>query len=148
MSTHQHLLDHIQSLVIVDTHEHLPHREEARPPHVDLLTEWPRHDFSCDPVSAGLSDQDLAFVRNSAENFHERRRRVEPYWHAARNTGYGQALALTARDVYGSGATQMLRKRTGLLWSCSSNGPGVDRSPRPPPVGFGTSRSSWINTPL
>lgn len=100
MSTYTELLDHIQSLKIIDTHEHLPF-EADRPKETDVLEEWLAHYFSCDLVSAGLSDEGLATVRDSRKDLHERWTIAEPYWHAAKSTGYGRSLALAARDLYG-----------------------------------------------
>ena len=99
MKTYDDLLEHIQSLKIVDTHEHLPF-ESDRPVDSDVLSEWLIHYFSCDLVSAGLSDGDLAIARDSSKDLIERWRVVQPYWHAAQSTGYGRSLALAARDLY------------------------------------------------
>ena len=100
MDTYSNLLEHIQSLSIVDTHEHLPFESE-RLKDTDVLAEWLRHYFSCDLVSAGLSDSDLAAARDSREDIKGRWKLVEPYWHAAESTGYGRSLAIAARDLYG-----------------------------------------------
>jgi uncharacterized protein len=100
MNSYSSLLEHIQSLKIIDTHEHLPF-ESARPKDTDVLAEWLTHYFSCDLVSAGLSDKDLATVRDSRLDIKSRWKIVEPYWHAAETTGYGRSLAIAARDLYG-----------------------------------------------
>lgn len=99
MSTYTELREHVQSLKIIDTHEHLPF-ESDRSVESDVLEEWLAHYFSCDLVSAGLSDEDLKAVRDSRQNIRKRWSIVEPYWHAAESTGYGRALALAARDLY------------------------------------------------
>ncbi|MBW2366586.1 MAG: amidohydrolase family protein [Deltaproteobacteria bacterium] len=100
MDAYNSLLDHTQSLKIVDTHEHLP-LESERPKDTDVLAEWLLHYFSCDLVSAGLTDNDLSTVRDSRQDITRRWKIVEPYWRAAESTGYGRALAFTARDIYG-----------------------------------------------
>lgn len=51
--------------------------------------------------SAGLSDSDLAAVRDSRRDINDRWAIVEPFWHAAESTGYGRSLAFAARDLYG-----------------------------------------------
>ncbi len=66
MGAHDELLGHVESLHIVDTHEHLPGREERRPQNTDVLAEWLMHYFSCDLVSAGLPRQTLSLVRGRA----------------------------------------------------------------------------------
>jgi len=93
------LREHIGGLWVVDTHEHLSNEDE-RSKDDDVLIEWLRHYYSCDLVSAGLSDADLAFVRNPAKPLMERWARVETYWNAARSTGYGRSLDIAARDIY------------------------------------------------
>ena len=100
MDAYSELVDHINALKIIDTHEHLPF-ERDRSTDADVLAEWLTHYFSCDLVSAGLSDADLAFARDSKRDITERWNAVEPYWHAAQSTGYGRALAISARDIYG-----------------------------------------------
>ena len=100
MSTYSELLEHIQSLRIIDTHEHLPF-ESKRSRDTDVLAEWLTHYFSSDLVSAGLGDNELATVRDSRKDIQGRWQMVEPYWHAAESTGYGRALSLAARDIYG-----------------------------------------------
>jgi len=101
MSTYYNeLLDHIQPMEIIDTHEHLP-VESERPQETDVLAEWLRHYFSSDLVSAGLSDSDLEASRDSSRDIKNRWKIVEPYWRAAESTGYGRALTIAAKDLYG-----------------------------------------------
>lgn len=100
MNAYSSLLDYIQSLAIIDTHEHLPF-EADRPKDSDVLQEWLQHYFSCDLVSAGLSEKDLGTARDSKQDLASRWQLIEKYWHAAESTGYGRALALAARDLYG-----------------------------------------------
>jgi len=102
MTNHyERLREHVFGLEIIDTHEHLPAREADRPKEPDVLAEYLTHYFSCDLVSAGLSDQQLAVVRDWRKGLRERWRIAEPYWNAARNTAYGRALDIAVRDIYG-----------------------------------------------
>jgi predicted TIM-barrel fold metal-dependent hydrolase len=100
MTTYDQLLAFINDLHIIDTHEHLP-MEHQRSQTADVLEDWLIHYFSCDLVSAGLSDQAFAQVRDSSKPLTDRWNLVEPYWEAARSTGYGRALDIAARDIYG-----------------------------------------------
>jgi hypothetical protein len=100
MTPYDELLHFINDLWIIDTHEHLP-SEKNRGLQADVLSEWLRHYFTSDLVSAGLSDQGLAQARDSSGDLLKRWRLVEPYWHAARSTGYGRSLDIAARDIYG-----------------------------------------------
>jgi uncharacterized protein len=99
-SVREQLLGHINELQIIDSHEHLP-QESDRPGDTDVLAEWLTHYFSCDLVSAGLSDAGLEQARDSREDLQRRWQLVEPYWDAARSTGYGRSLDLGARAIYG-----------------------------------------------
>lgn len=100
MNIYNTLHDYIQTLKIIDTHEHLPF-EADRPKNTDVLAEWLTHYFSSDLISAGMTDNDLAIVRDSSKDIKDRWKIVEPYWHAAESTGYGRSLSLAAKDLYG-----------------------------------------------
>jgi hypothetical protein len=93
--------DRVMELEIVDTHEHLPHREDAREKTTDVLKEWLQHYFSRDLISAGLPLKDYQAVLDHGHPLMERWDLVEPFWNAARHTGYGRSLELSARDLYG-----------------------------------------------
>lgn len=100
MKPYDSLLHFINTLGILDTHEHLPN-EADRSKDADVLSEWLSHYFSCDLVSAGLSDDGLARARDHTRPLRQRWVLVEPYWNAARSTGYGRSLDVAARDIYG-----------------------------------------------
>ncbi len=100
MGVYEELLETIDGLQIIDTHEHLP-AELDRPKDTDVLAEWLTHYFSCDLVSAGLSDEGIELARDSAKPLRKRWKLVEPYWEATRNTGYGRSLDLAAEGIYG-----------------------------------------------
>ena len=95
------LRDYVFDLDIIDTHEHVPGREAARDMRTDVLAEYLAHYFSCDLVSAGLEPAQLQAARDASKPLAKRWALVEPFWDAARNTGYGRALDLAARDLYG-----------------------------------------------
>ena len=99
MTIRENLSGFINELDILDSHEHLP-MEKDRPQNTDVLAEWLTHYFSCDLVSAGLSDEGLAEARNSSRDLMELWRLVEPYWEAARSTGYGRSLDIAACGLY------------------------------------------------
>lgn len=99
--TYQDILGFVNGLEIVDTHEHVPGEESARERDTDVLKEYLTHYFSRDLISAGLSDTDYAKVIDNRRPLMERWDIVEPYWEVARHTGYGRALDITARGLYG-----------------------------------------------
>jgi predicted TIM-barrel fold metal-dependent hydrolase len=95
------ILDHINTLEIIDTHEHLPSREEDRDMSADVLQEYLSHYFSRDLISAGLPQEEHDRIIEEDMSIGERWKLVEPYWEASRYTGYGRALDIAAGDIYG-----------------------------------------------
>lgn len=100
MSPLEELQEYIDTLRILDTHEHFCDEHE-RDKNADVLSEWLRHYFSCDLVSAGLSPEALETVRDPSGDLLKRWKIAEPYWDAARYTGYGRSLDIAARGLYG-----------------------------------------------
>ena len=104
MTYYQQLLDYAWTLDIIDTHEHLPSEKTWVAEPKDILTDWLRHYFSCDLVSAGLTPADLETAKDSTstKSLMERWELLAPAWHAAKNTGYGRSLDIAARGLYGT----------------------------------------------
>ena len=102
------LLEAIDEIPLVNTHEHIIPEEERTSSRVDFFT-LAGHYVINDVISAGLSGDNLAVVRNPDAPADQRWRAFEPYWQSARMTGYGQALRIAIQDIYGidqiSGAT-------------------------------------------
>lgn len=94
------LYQHLSGMPVIDTHEHLPPRESLRDNKSDVLSEYTSHYISSDLVSAGLSLEELAFVRDTQHPLEKRWRIAEPYWQACRFTGYARALDLSVRAIY------------------------------------------------
>lgn len=95
------ILDHLDTMDIIDTHEHLPCREEDRDMKADVLKEFMGHYFNRDLISAGLSREDHDRVIEEELPIMEKWKIIEPYWEISRYTGYGRALDIVARDIYG-----------------------------------------------
>lgn len=94
------IYDYIKELEIIDTHEHLAGNEADRDKENDILSEYLKHYFSCDLVSAGLKKEDLDKVKDSKKPLMDRWKMVEPYWELARHTGYGRSLDITVKGLY------------------------------------------------
>jgi len=92
---------HVQTLEIIDTHEHLPAFEHLREKDTDVLKEYLTHYLSCDLISAGLRPEEYEKVIDNRLPLMERWKRAEPYWEASRNTGYARALDISVRELYG-----------------------------------------------
>ncbi len=95
------ILDELAGVRAIDTHEHiLPEPERVALP-VDVFT-LASHYALDDMTSAGLADVDRKVIEDPTADPADRWRRFEPYWHAVRLTGYGKALTLALREVYGT----------------------------------------------
>lgn len=93
----QRLREAVERLEVVSTHEHiLPERERVAQP-ADFFT-LAGHYAINDVISAGLAPAAASAKDLSPA---ERWRAFEPYWKHARFTGYGQALRIAIRDIYG-----------------------------------------------
>jgi predicted TIM-barrel fold metal-dependent hydrolase len=101
MTSLESLTGSIQSLSIIDTHEHLPLEKDLPKKGVDVLESWLIHYFCRDLVSAGLLPQEVEKARRAADDLSARWKILESAWHAARSTGYGRCLAIAARDLFG-----------------------------------------------
>ena len=100
-NAYDEIYDYVNSLEIIDTHEHLPLREEKRLHETDILKEYLTHYFSCDLVSAGLPVKDLEKCRDISLPLMQRWDILEPYWEMSRNTGYGLSLDIAVKELYG-----------------------------------------------
>lgn len=92
----------LRELPVIDTHEHLPYDEaDAYTDEDDVLREYLAHYIKSDIVSAGLKPAQLQQALDHSRPILERWRILEPYWEYARHTGYGRALDIAVKAVYG-----------------------------------------------
>lgn len=101
LHTYEELLDYISNLTIIDSHEHLPVREELRDQNADIFSEYLLQYFSTDLITAGLPPQDYQKLLEHQLNISEKWALLKPFWKYARHTGYGQCIETIARDIYG-----------------------------------------------
>ena len=95
------LLTAIEEIPLVNTHEHIIPEDERTSSKVDFFT-LAGHYAINDVISAGLAGDELEIVRDADAPMRRRWEAFEPYWKAARLTGYGQVLRIAIRDVYES----------------------------------------------
>lgn len=95
------IFEYVLSLEIIDTHEHLPYKESERIKDIDVLKEYLQHYFNRDLISAGLKLEEYQIVIDTKIPIMERWKIVEPFWEMSRYTGYGRALDISARGLYG-----------------------------------------------
>jgi len=99
---YEEIFEYVNSLQIIDSHEHLPFYEKWRETKTDILKEYLFHYFRCDLISAGLKPSELKIVLDHNRPLTERWKLVEPYWNLARNTGYCRSLDLSVKAIYGA----------------------------------------------
>lgn len=94
------LLAELEKLECVDTHEHImPEKQRvAQPADFFLLA---GHYAMNDVVSSGLPEASRRIIADSNAGDRARWEAFAPYWQHARFTGYGQALRIAIREVYG-----------------------------------------------
>lgn len=90
----------LDELRLYNSHEHLIPEKTRLEQAVDFFG-LAGHYAVNDVISAGLAGDALATVRDEQAPAERRWAAFEPYWNAARFTGYGQALAIAIKDIYG-----------------------------------------------
>ncbi|TRO54721.1 amidohydrolase [Candidatus Bathyarchaeota archaeon] len=92
---------HVDSIKIIDTHEHLPSEKERLAVPVDVLSQFYLHYTSSDLISAGMPEEEILYIRDTSKPLDERWAVFEPWWEKVRNTGYSRCVEIAARDLYG-----------------------------------------------
>ena len=100
-SSYSEIKKHVDSIKIIDTHEHLPSEEERLSVSVDVLSQFYLHYTSSDLISAGIPERELLFIRDTSNPLDERWKVFEPWWEKVRNTGYSRCVEIAAHDLYG-----------------------------------------------
>lgn len=90
----------VDQLELFDSHEHFWDERERTSNPLDLFSLVNDYVIS-DVTSAGLTPEAGKIVRDVKAPDVVRWRAFEPYWKHARFTGYGQALRLAVRDLFG-----------------------------------------------
>ncbi|MGC8991925.1 MAG: hypothetical protein ACP5MD_17545, partial [Verrucomicrobiia bacterium] len=102
------LADVIAATPFVDTHEHLVEEERrtnwSGPAGGVPCNDWAllfSHYLDSDLQVAGLSGKDYAALVSPDTPLDRKWALVEPRWPAVKNTGYGQAVRIAVRELYG-----------------------------------------------
>ncbi len=101
---HDALREHIFSLQIIDTHEHIPDEEVACADTLGFFNFF-EHYVSSDLVSAGMPRASLEAMRNPHNGLlpGERWKLMEPWWPFACTTAYGRAMIEYMGELFGAG---------------------------------------------
>lgn len=94
------MLSQAEAVRLVDTHEHLISQEQRAALKLDLFYLFP-HYASSDLVSAGMPLAVLEQIQDTSVPLEQRWALFAPYWRFTRTTGYGRALLLAAKDLFG-----------------------------------------------
>ncbi|TRO59463.1 amidohydrolase [Candidatus Bathyarchaeota archaeon] len=100
-SSYSEIKKHVDSIKIIDTHEHLPSEKERLDVPVDVLSQFYLHYTSSDLISAGMPEEEILYIRDTSKPLEERWAVFEPWWEKVRNTGYSRCVEIAARDLYG-----------------------------------------------
>lgn len=93
---YRNILDYIESIPIINCHEHLPETEE-------IVNRMPRDIFSCvdymhdDLISAGISEEEHAFLKSESE-IAEKWPVFKKYYPYISFTSYGRAMRLLFKE--------------------------------------------------
>ncbi len=96
------LAEHIQSLRMIDTHEHLDKEDEYVEHGPDILQDLFENYIQADLVVAGATEAAVKRLFDAADpDLRARFACVRTAWERCRHTGYGEAVRMIARRVYG-----------------------------------------------
>ncbi len=100
-NSYKDIRKHVDSIRLIDTHEHLPPESERVNKIVDVLSQFYLHYTSSDLRSAGMSMEDLIYIRDPKIPLDYRWAVFEPWWEKIKNTGYSRCMEIAARGLYG-----------------------------------------------
>jgi len=90
---------------LIDSHEHLPDEETClRGPGGTTQEEWTvllRHYLDSDLRAAGMTREQYDAFFQKPGSPQEKWQILAPFWPAVKNTGYGQAVRIAIRELYG-----------------------------------------------
>jgi len=91
----------VDTVEVVDTHEHLMKESDRLQMEVDPLYIFLAHYLSSDLVSSGMTLEELNTIRITKTPLEKRWQSFLPYWERVENTGYAQAIKIAVKDLYG-----------------------------------------------
>ena len=95
------LTHHIQSIRLVDTHEHMKREVEWVENGPDILQDLFGNYVPADLVTAGASPEAMRNLMDASQDVASRFEGIRDAWEATQFTGYGEAVSLIAKHIYG-----------------------------------------------
>ena len=95
------LTQHIQSIRLVDTHEHMKREVEWVENGPDILQDLFGNYVPADLVTAGASPEAMRNLMDASQDVASRFDGIRDAWEATQFTGYGEAVSLIAKHIYG-----------------------------------------------
>ena len=95
------LSHHIQSIRLVDTHEHMRRENDWVENGPDILQDLFGNYVPADLVTAGASPEAMKDLMDSTKTIKTRFESIRDAWEATQFTGYGEAVRLIAKHIYG-----------------------------------------------
>ena len=95
------LAHHIQSIRLVDTHEHMRRENDWVENGPDILQDLFGNYVPADLVTAGASPEAMRDLMDASKEIPARFEGIREAWEATQFTGYGEAVSLIAKHIYG-----------------------------------------------
>ncbi len=95
------LAHHIQSIRLVDTHEHMRRENDWVENGPDILQDLFGNYVPADLITAGASPEAMRDLMDASKDIASRFEGIRDAWEATQFTGYGEAVSLIAKHIYG-----------------------------------------------
>ncbi len=95
------LKHHVQSIRLVDTHEHMRRENDWVENGPDILQDLFGNYVPADLITAGATPQAMQDLMDSNKDIKPRFEGIRAAWEATQFTGYGEAVRIVAKKIYG-----------------------------------------------
>lgn len=95
------LTHHIQSISLVDTHEHMRRENDWVENGPDILQDLFGNYVPADLITAGASPEAMGNLMDATKDIESRFEGIRDAWESTQFTGYGEAVSLIAKHIYG-----------------------------------------------
>lgn len=95
------LKHHVQSIRLVDTHEHMRRENDWVENGPDILQDLFGNYVPADLITAGATPQAMQDLMDSNKDIKSRFEGIRAAWEATQFTGYGEAVRIVAKKIYG-----------------------------------------------